>query len=78
MSLALMTEKTNQVRKTNRGREDEPSIFEFTSNHPGGETLIPGLRNSDGYWEVLPRIELLQYFHHVRGGVEYRLLQHDP
>jgi len=45
MSLALMAEIIKQVRKTNRGREDEPSIFEFTSTHPGGETLIPGLCN---------------------------------
>ena len=45
MSLVLMAEIIKQVRKTNRGREDEPSIFEFTSTHPGGETLIPGLCN---------------------------------
>ena len=75
MSLALVTEKRKQVRKTNQGREDEPSVFEFTSNefYPGGE--ITGIYCT---WVVTNPVFGLQYFHHVIGGVEYRLLQQPP
>ena len=36
MALALMIEMKRKVKETNRGREDEPSRFEYTSN-PGGD-----------------------------------------
>ena len=36
MALALISEMKRKVKETNRGREDEPSRFECTSN-PGGD-----------------------------------------
>ena len=60
--------------ETNRGRGTDPSVFECTSNvYPGG-VMIPGLRDLLTV-TLLHGMCLQQYFHHVRGGLECRLLQ---